>query len=148
MEIKQGSDHPNWRGGKKFKKGYVYILQRNHHLADNYGYIRENILIAEKILGKPLPESAVVHHANEDGSDNRKENLVICQDRAYHNLLHQRMRALKACGHANWRKCNICKVYDNPKNLSINKAVYHQECKHKYNKLYYERTKIMASVAP
>ncbi len=45
---------------------------------------------AEQALGHPLPPSAVVHHHTYDGD---RSQLVICQDRAYHALLHQRMRA-------------------------------------------------------
>ncbi len=50
---------------------------------------------AEKALGKPLPVRAVVHHA--DGSKSDDAPLVICQDAAYHRLLHRRMR-IKAAG--------------------------------------------------
>jgi hypothetical protein len=45
---------------------------------------------AELALGKPLPPGAEVHHA--DGSVADDAPLVICQDRAYHMLLHKRMR--------------------------------------------------------
>lgn len=79
---------------------------------------------AEKALGKPLPEGAVVHHHSAN-------QLVICQDDTYHKLLHVRERAIKACGHAGWRKCKICKKYDDPANLYIqahNRHVFHREC--------------------
>lgn len=48
-------------------------------------------LRAERALGKPLPGKVVVHHA--DGSKHPNAQLVICQDQAYHMLLHARMRA-------------------------------------------------------
>lgn len=74
-------------------------------------YARAHILVAERALGRRLPEHAQVHHVNEDPSDNRPANLVICQDLAYHKLLHQRARALRASGHADWLRCWACKVY-------------------------------------
>ena len=45
---------------------------------------------AELALGKPLPRGAEVHHA--DGTTGDNAPLVICQDRAYHMLLHKLMR--------------------------------------------------------
>ena len=63
---------------------------------------------AEKALGKPLPRGAVVHHA--DGSKNDDAPLVICQDSAYHRLLHVRMRIVEAGGNPNtdWI-CSTCR---------------------------------------
>ena len=57
----------------------------------------EHRAVAERVLGKPLPPGAEIHHVNESKLDNRPENLVICQDHAYHALLHSRLAALRAC---------------------------------------------------
>ncbi len=53
---------------------------------------RNHRMIAERALGRPLPKGAEVHHWNMDKTNNRNLNLVICQDTAYHNLLHARMK--------------------------------------------------------
>jgi hypothetical protein len=72
------------------------------------GYARLHRQRAEAALGHPLPPGACVHHA--DGTKRDDSQLVICQDNAYHRLLHQRMRILRAGGNPNtdwW--CSACK---------------------------------------
>lgn len=97
----------------------------------------EHVAIAEAAIGRSLPKGAVVHHANCDKLDNRKDNLVVCPDRAYHNLIHARTNALIACGNANWRRCSYCKQYDAPENLTIMTVctrAYHRRCANEYNR--------------
>lgn len=80
---------------------------QRYRLTTNDKY--EHILIAERALGKPLPKGAEVHHVNEDKRNNRPSNLVICQDRAYHALLHRRARVLRASGNPNTQRiCYRC----------------------------------------
>lgn len=67
---------------------------------------------AEEVLGHSLPPTAVVHHHDS-------ETLIICQDQAYHLLIHIRTKAYLACGNADWRKCIYCKQYDNPSRMKF-----------------------------
>jgi len=70
---------------------------------------RLHVAIAERALGHPLPRGSEVHHVNEDKHDNRPSNLVICQDRAYHALLHLRRRVMLAGGNPNTQRlCYMC----------------------------------------
>lgn len=100
-------------------KGYNYIRKKvfNHSRSRSDGTVCLHVLIAEKALGRNLPVNAVVHHVDENIYNNSNNNLVICQDENYHRLLHVRMSAYKACKNTNWRKCSLCKEYDNTDNL-------------------------------
>lgn len=93
---------------KKHSAGYVLLT----------GGVLEHVAIAERVLGRPLPRGAQVHHVNRRRDDNRHANLVICPDHAYHALLHVRERALDACGDVNKRKCVYCKAWDEPNSMA------------------------------
>ena len=54
----------------------------------------EHIQIAERALGHTLPFGAMVHHHDRDKTNNKNSNLVICENGAYHHLIHARMNAL------------------------------------------------------
>lgn len=96
-----------------------------------------HILIAEAANGKRLPPTAVVHHADGDNKNNSHTNLVVCDDQGYHLLIHMRTRAYDACGNANWRKCPICKEYDDPALMKRNgKSYRHAACIAEYNRRY------------
>lgn len=143
-----------WKGGYQQKKihseGYVLIYAPDHPKAKQkgpYRYVFEHILICEKVLGKHLPLKAEPHHVDGNRPNNVNQNLVICQNRAYHMLLERRTRALKACGYASWQKCKYCHEYDDPINLNIN-GNYHKQCQAKYQRERYARKRSKPIYAP
>ena len=131
--MKPEKKHGNtWKGGKHLSHGYVRVLMPEHLRANPNGYVFEHIIIAEKALGKPLPKGVEIHH---HGAKDDQSQIVICENHAYHCLLHLRMKSIKACGHASWRKCQFCKKYDKPTNLFISDFypnVYHRLCVNNY----------------
>lgn len=91
--------------------------------------VQRAVLVVEEILGHRLPKGAIVHHVNEDESDDRNENLVVCQDQGLHNIIHGRTNALKACGNARWKPCKFCHEYSAPILLVKNgTSHYHPVC--------------------
>lgn len=148
-----GCERPSlWRG---VCKPHYYRLRRSGNLGDlpyrirpmgtgtitPDGYLKrmidgrliaEHIRVAEKALGRELPVGVEIHHANEDKLNNLPINLVICPDTKYHRLLHRRIRALNACGHADWLKCWICKSWSPP--ASVDRHGRHPECERRYHR--------------
>ena len=135
---KPGEASLGWKGGKSGDKIYHAFRMPEHPHANAQGFVREHIFVAEKALGKSLPLGAVVHHADENRKNNANNNLVICQNHAYHKLLHRRMRALRGCGNPNWAKCKFCKEWDDPKNLWVwqgnHFAAHHNRCHNEYQR--------------
>ena len=137
---KRSRDHRPTHGRIVDSRGYVRVYMPEHPRAERgSGYVREHIIVAEKAFGGPLPTRAVVHHANGLPGDNRPENLVVCEDQAYHLLIHQRMKARDACGNPDWQLCWFCQTYDTPENLTqktrkgksgqLHRSSFHRKCK-------------------
>lgn len=129
-----------WKGGRMVdKQGYVRLRIPDHPHADPKGYVKEHLVVACRVLGRKLPPAAEVHHVDEDKTHNVGGNLVLCEGRAYHMLLHQRTRALDACGHANWRRCTLCQKYDDPEVMYCRrgKQAWHPDCRNDYRRRAY-----------
>ena len=112
-----------------------------------YGGSYEHVAVAERILGRPLPKGAVVHHVDENKSNNDPSNLVICESHAYHALLHARLRAFRATGNPNARKCAYCHEWTDPAidDVHIKSGAggcYHRVCERAYQKRTYKRSSL------
>jgi hypothetical protein len=101
-----GIENPQWKGGRVVTGGdYVGI-----RVGGKKNYELEHRIVAEKALGKPLPPQSIVHHHDENRKHNENSNLVICENRAYHALIHKRMRVLAMGLDPNHFKiCPTCK---------------------------------------
>jgi hypothetical protein len=58
-------------------------------------------VIVEEALRKKLPVGAVVHHIDYDRTNNNTNNLIVCQNQAYHKLLHALQRVVDLGGDPN-----------------------------------------------
>lgn len=84
-----------WINGKTTcKAGYLFIYKPEHPKAHS-NRIPEQILIAEKALGRYLTKNEVIHHINGIKSDNRVENLYLFPSNIEHSSYHVNFRYAK-----------------------------------------------------
>lgn len=81
--------------------GYIIVYRPQHHRADANGYVREQILIMEEKLGRPLQQKETVHHMNHIRDDNRPENLMLLSSGSVHTSLHHKLGDMPMPRHPN-----------------------------------------------
>lgn len=85
--LQSGDKHPFWKG--KIKRScYWYVKTYDHPYGGKQGYVAEHRLVMEKHLRRYLKPGEVVHHKNEIKTDNRIENLILCESPGKHTLMH------------------------------------------------------------
>lgn len=142
--------NPRWNGGvTESRHGYRLRLCLGHPHANRGGSVPEHRLIVEWVIGHTLAQKNEVHHVNEQRADNSPGNLVACEDRAYHRLLHQRGAAVRAGYPAFYCRCLYCKYHDNPANMVPYGRrggwhFMHRSCHAAYELARYHRAKAQA----
>lgn len=89
---KRGEQHHRWNDGRMLSEhGYVKVrVGIEHPLADPNGYAYEHLLVWNN-SGRKLPEPGqILHHRNEDKTDNRLSNLELLT-RTEHAAEHNKM---------------------------------------------------------
>lgn len=149
MKFVKGQIPHNYKGGRSLSShGFVRIVKKDHPRAMDGMYVYEHILVAERALGRYLPLGVIVHHHDENRQNNDSYNLVICQNNAYHRLLHVRLKAFRITGNATMRHCRICGSWDMPDNMyrvtytatgstakkNNSESFYHNQCATDYQR--------------
>lgn len=87
-----GKNHPMWKGGIIINtQGYAMVYSPNHPFCDKNKKVRRSRLVMEKHIGrylKPFPQE-LVHHKNEIKTDDRIENLKLCEGVKGHKAFHR-----------------------------------------------------------
>lgn len=65
-----------------------YSVTDNSHTRGHEGHVFVHILLAERLLDRPLTKEEIVHHKNKDKLDNRFENIYIFNNKASHARFH------------------------------------------------------------
>lgn len=86
-----GEENNFFSGGITEDNGYLVIRMPYHRLANNRGYVRLHVILAEYFFGVEIQKDEIVHHKNEDKQDNRKDNLQIMKKKD-HDRLHTKKR--------------------------------------------------------
>jgi hypothetical protein len=106
----QGEKSASWKGGRVVaSNGYVLIMVgKDHPLADVRGYAYEHRVVAEQKIGRPLRMNDQIHHVNGIKSDNRPDNLEVCEGRAEHAVFHRIREDLQLPDELNYEVACSC----------------------------------------
>lgn len=90
-KVRPGSRNPNWKGGQiSDGRGRVLVYCPNHPNPSHCGtHVYRYRLVMEKHLGRYLTSSEIVHHKNNNPSDDRIENLELCANQSEHCKIHK-----------------------------------------------------------
>lgn len=89
-----GANSARWTGERqpiRMPNGYLLEHAPDHPKANKRGYVRQHILVAERLIGRYLALDECVHHLNGVRDDNRPTNLTV-MTKLEHNRLHARER--------------------------------------------------------
>ena len=92
----------NWKGGRTIKDGYILIWKPKHLYAKN-GYVAEHRLVMEKHLGRFLKPTEVVHHIDEDKTNNSLSNLKYFKSNGAHRNYHKHKKSQRGKNNPNWK---------------------------------------------
>ena len=70
-------------------RGYIYVIVKGHAMSDSRGRILEHRYVMSEHLGRPLNKDEIVHHIDEDPSNNNIENLELMSTEEHSSFHHK-----------------------------------------------------------
>lgn len=100
----KASSQYRWKPGSRVcSTGHVKVrVGKGHPLADPNGWAYEHLVVWVSAGNPRTASGQILHHINEDKTDNRIENLMVLS-RADHNRLHNDLRKARAGRHLDGR---------------------------------------------
>lgn len=89
-----GHEGRNGKKGKVYIKGYPVVYMPDHPRAKSSGYVREHILVMEKIIGRTPTKEEDIHHIDLDKENNNPQNLLLLKNHKDHMKLHSQLTEL------------------------------------------------------
>ena len=85
-----GSNNPAWKGGRRLNNYIlIYIPEHPNNIK---GYVQEHRLIMEKLIGRYLNNSEVVHHIDNNKHNNIPTNLLLFPTNGNHSSFHWHLK--------------------------------------------------------
>lgn len=89
---RRGDKNPKWRGGQTTDgHGRIMVRAIGHPYANDWGYVYRYRIRMEKKLGRYLRSDEIVHHKDNNCSNDRISNLELCNS-SLHSTIHDRKR--------------------------------------------------------
>ena len=108
---------------------YNFAYVPEHPKAYKHGYVLEHRIVMENYIGRLLTNKEIVHHKNNNGKDNRLENLELFANEFEHKRMHGIKRKRKfadlRCPYCNkvfTRKYNQIFIYKNGKYTACSRS--------------------------
>lgn len=104
---------------------YKFVYIPNHPKAKANGCVAEHRLVAEKIVGRYLKDEEVVHHMDEDRTNNNIDNLIVFVSNEDHTRYHHRNIMIKNEDGTHFSpkrnpiKCKYCKKEFTPRETKV-----------------------------
>lgn len=86
-----------------------YKVASRSSYEDDRKFVREHVLVAEKIIGHKLENGEVVHHIDHDKLNNNPDNLMIFASNADHSAFHKGAQIYNVNGI--WKAIQETKTY-------------------------------------
>lgn len=75
-----------------YKEGYQMVYLPTHSRANTSGAVYVHILVAEKMLNRPLKDTEIVHHVDFNRSNNKETNIWVFKTGRDHSNYHSSLK--------------------------------------------------------